>query len=129
MSLSTRTMLHRGTAGLRICLSLLTLTLLLLIMAGALAGIGIRQGTIHPPQGGVSLGLVAFYAQVPDCPTFPRCFVRVPPGGSEVIPELYASAFSYTVSFGVPGLHGPKFYRIMTIPVEPDSIEPGAFAD
>jgi hypothetical protein len=112
MSISTRTMSHRHNAGLWICLSLLTLTLLLLI-----AGAAIRAGRLMPPQGFVRLGPITLDASVTDCPTFPRCIGhgRV---GVLLPPVPFQWPFEYTVVLRLPSPTGQAVYRIFDSVVE-----------
>jgi hypothetical protein len=117
MSLSTRTMLHRHTTGLWICLSLITLTLLLLILAGALAGTAIRAGHMLPPQGIVRFGPVTLTAEVVDCPHFPRCIGH---GwhGVPATPVPFQWPFQYIVVVRLTSPAGQAVYRIFDVVVE-----------
>ena len=116
MSLSARTLLPHHNAGLRICLSLVTL-ILLLIMASALAGAAIRAGRITPPQGILRLGSATLDASVTDCPNFPRCIghgrVGIP---SPPVPFLWP--FQYIVVLRLPSPTGQAVYRIFDAVVE-----------
>ena len=108
---------HHYSTKLSGCLSLVSISLLLMIGVGALAGTAIRAGRMSPPLGVVRLGPVTLDAHVTDCPHFPRCIGHGRAGFSSP-PVPFQWPFQYIVVLRLPSPTGQAVYRIFDVVVE-----------